>query len=75
MHVIELFLQIVDLLFERCLPVELLLAVLLGLLGLGGDFCHLHELIDCLLDEGISRPYGIFGKDGVLFINTQVQVF
>ena len=74
-HVIELFLQIVDLFSERCLTVELLLAVLLGFLGLGGDFCHLHELVDRFFNKGISCFYGILGKDGVLFINTQVQIF
>ena len=75
MHIVKLFLKVVDLLFQGCLAVELFLAVFLGFLSFSGDFCHLHEFIDCFFDERISGFYGILGKDGVLFIYTQVQVF
>ena len=45
MHLIELFLQILHLLFDRGLPVEFLIVLFELICALPGEFCHLESLI------------------------------
>ena len=57
MHVIQLFLEIVDLLFQRGFPVELFLVAFLRLLSFRGYFGDFHKLIDGLADQFIAAAY------------------
>ena len=56
-HVIQLFLQIVDLLFQGSFPVKLFLIVFLRVLCFRGNFCHFHKFLHRFLNQAVSVLY------------------
>ena len=74
MHLVQFPLKIINLFFDRRLPVKLFLAVFLRILRLLGDLCNLHELVDRRGDHGVSCPPGIRGKYFVFLLCIQVQI-
>ena len=74
-HVVQFFLEIIDLLLQRGFPVKLFLVVLLGFLGLGGDFGDLHEFPDGPADQVITLPDRVGRQDPVFLLYGQVQIF
>ena len=56
-HVIQFFLQIVNLLFQGSFPVKLLLIVFLRVLCFRGNFCHFHKFLHRFLNQAVSVLY------------------
>ena len=65
MHVIKLFLQIIDLLLKSALPVYLLVIGFLGVCCLGADITHLDVLVDHFFEEIDTLLLRVLLKDAV----------
>ena len=74
MHIVQFFLEIIDLLLQGSFPVELLLVALLCFLSFGRNFCDLHKFIDCAVYESISLPDRIRSEDLIFFLRRKVQI-
>ena len=75
MHLVQFFLEIVDLLLQRGFAVELFLIAFLSFLCFGRNPCDLHELSDSADDQAAPFSDGVSSKDLIFIIRCQVQIF
>ena len=73
-HIVQLFLEIIDLLLQGGFPVELLLIAFLRFLSFGRHFRNLHKFIDRAVYESISFPDRIRSEDLIFFLRRKVQI-
>ena len=73
-HIVQLFLQVIDLLFEGRFPVKLLLVPFLGGFRLLGNPGNFHEFADGPDNFLISFFAGIRRQDFIFFPGGQVQI-
>ena len=73
-HIVQLFLEIIDLLLQGGFPVKLLLIAFLSFLSFGRHLRDLHKFIDCAFNESISLSDRIHSEDLIFLFWCKVQI-